>query len=194
MSIFAARIFLAVTFLVAVACAAWFVIVWSEVGPWSDASVWPAVICVVACVMLVVALMFFPRFVEATADDQAVSIRRVLGPRRQVRFADLDEVVVLKRLLLPSRGTSASTTVRILLRQDGRTVASFSPRGSGLVSSLENHGPEPLVIHEPLTPSQARRRWRGAVNSAELLSVAGMWAAVVVPIAVVLWVILGRGN
>jgi hypothetical protein len=198
MSIRVGRTYLAVLATLFLVCAVWFASAWNLDEPLSAQTVAPAVFGLVALVGLVAGLLMFSRFAEAAVYRDTIIVDRVLRPRLVITASEVDEAVVLQRLLLPGRPVWNSS-LRVVLRRDGVTVAAFTPHrwdlpggdppGTGQPDKLEALGLEPVVVPEPLTPFQADRRCRGAVSAAELLTVPLLWAAVIVPVVVVAWAV-----
>jgi hypothetical protein len=187
-SVTAGRTYLAVACTLFVSCLVWFGIAWSALGPWSGATVVPAVLGLVAGIGLGAGALIFSRFVEASLDGSLITVRYVLRPRRSVSAAEIDEVVLLRALHLPARA-GASSVPRIVLRRGGRTVIAFTPRDVGVVRSLAALGCEPVVVSEPLTPLQASRRYGRAAGFGEMIGEPLVWAAILVPLAVVVWAV-----
>ncbi|MGO1317890.1 MAG: hypothetical protein ACTMIR_12765 [Cellulomonadaceae bacterium] len=188
MSIATGRVVLAVLCAGWLVCVVWCVSAWLQRGSWSDVSALAAAVGVVAAIGMGAAALLFARFVDADADGEEITVRRVLGPQRVIRVSQVDEVVVLQALHLPARhGSSASP--RVVLRGGGRTIAGFTPRSATLLERLVAQGLAVTVLATPMTPVQAHRRYRGSVSLAEVLTVPVLWAAVLVPVAVVLWVV-----
>ncbi|MBK0420319.1 hypothetical protein JD276_14895 [Leucobacter sp. CSA1] len=188
MSITAGRVFLAITLAMSVACLGWFGLVRFSFGTWSSAAVLPGVIGLIAALATVVGALMFARFVEASVHGQTIRLRRVLGRDRTIAVSEVDEVVLLLDLRLPSR-TAPSSVTRVVLRRAGGTVAAFTPRGSELVDGLRSLGFRPLVIDEPTTPLRASRSYPGSVGFAELVVEPVLWACVVIPVVVVAWLV-----
>ncbi|MFF7294174.1 hypothetical protein ACFY9N_16715 [Microbacterium sp. NPDC008134] len=167
-SVFAGRVFLAITgsvFLVAVAWAGW---AWPGEGPDAAGLGVLLALAVIAAVLWIAAAVLTVRFVEATVDERSVTLRRVWGRSRTIDRASVDEVVLFS-LILPTRlGTTA--TRRVLLRRKGAQVAAFTPRAAGFAAVLARCGWDPVVIADPLTPPEATRRYPGSVGRGERLA------------------------
>lgn len=176
MSITAARVFLASTLCATVVCATWAGIAWHVAGRFALASGFPVALTVVAAVLLVSALLFFPRFVEARVGGDGLVIRRVFG-RRVVDVAAVREVVVLAGLILPSR-ISGPLVRRVVLRGESGVIDAFSAPDDQVVAALRSRGVPVIEIDDVLSAAQARRRVPGSMSAAEVLS--GPLLAVVV--------------
>lgn len=150
MSIVAGRVFLIVTALVTIVCA---VLGFCGFGAGWDGSATILAIGVVGALFLGSALVVLPIFAESHVDCDRVVLRYVLRPRRVVRRADIDEILVLTGVRIPG---GAGT--RVLLRAGGNPVAVFTPlRERFAVEELRVSGIEPRVDPDPLTPGRARR-------------------------------------
>jgi len=183
------RVFLVVALAVAVACVVWLLVAWELSGSWAPMTILPAVIGAVALLALGVGSALSSRFADAAVTSDAVSIRPAVGRSRTVPMTDIDEVVVLRSLLLPTR-VASTPPQRVVLRSQGRTVAGFTPRDAELVRQLAAGGLSPEVVATPLTPLQAHRRYPGSVSVAERGAVPALWALVLLPLVVavvVMW-------
>lgn len=178
--------FLAITGVLLVASLAWIGVVWSMPDPLPSAFIAPSVIGLVALVFFIVGALMFSRFVEVSVGEGHITIRHVVGAGRSVPLSEIDEVVLLQRLILPARSGSSSTP-RVLLRHGDRTLLAFTPRGHGVVEILASRGLPSTVISEPLTPIQASRRYRRSVSVGELTGGPMLWAAIVVSVIVTVW-------
>ena len=188
MSVRAGRWFLvgaAATFLIGLA---WFALVEAAAGPWAQGSVGGAVLAILGAVALLVGAVFFGLFVEARVEGTGLVIRSLRRRERVIALATIDEIVVVERLLLPTR-IGPGTAARVILLQGDDTIAAFSPHGSGVVDALRLAGCRVTLISEPLSPLQVRRRYRSGASVGEVLVAAAPVLAIVVGALVLLWVL-----
>lgn len=176
MSITAARVFLASTLCATVVCAIWAGIAWHVAGRFAPASGLPVALTLVATVLLISGLLFFPRFVEARVSGDELVVRRVFG-RRVVDVAAVREVVVLAGLILPSR-VSGPLVRRVVLCGESGVIGAFSAPDDQVVAALRSRGVPVVEIPEVLSAAQARRRVPGSMSAAEVL--VGPTSAVIV--------------
>lgn len=167
MSITAARVFLASTLGAMVVCAIWAGIAWHVAGRFSPSSGLPVALTLVAAVLLISGLLFFPRFVEARVSGDELVVRRVFG-RRVVDVADVREVVILAGLILPSR-VSGPLVRRVMLRGESGVIDAFSAPDDQVVDALRSRDVPMIVIEEALSAAQARRRVPGLMSAAEVI-------------------------
>ncbi|WP_293788058.1 hypothetical protein [uncultured Aeromicrobium sp.] len=193
MSITSGRVYLALTGALSMVGAAWFGLSWCRAGHWSGANMLPAVLGFVAIVALAAAALLFARFTEVLVDRRAITVRRVLLPQQVVPVSEIDEVVMLQSLVLPSR-TLPNSTPRVVLRREGRTIAAFTPRDAGVMRAVESLKVATSVIPTALTPLQAHRRVKGSVSFVELMTVPLAWLAVLVPVLVVVVVLVDAAS
>lgn len=186
MSIRAGRVFLACACVLFVASLAWIGAVWFMADSMTSAFVAPSVIGLVGLVFFIVGALIFSRFVEVSVAESHITVRYVVGACRSVPLSEVDEVVLLQRLILPAR-SGPSATPRVLLRHGDHTLLAFTPRWRGVVEMLGSRGLQSTVISEPLTPVQASRRYRGSVSAGELIGGPLLWAALVVAVIVIAW-------
>ncbi|MCK2024011.1 hypothetical protein KZC52_13815 [Microbacterium sp. kSW2-24] len=188
-SVLAGRVFLAITGAVCVAALVGAGVAWRSTG--SDAGGLGILLAIggIAAVLWVVGAVLTVPFVEATVDAHGLVIRRVWGRRRVVEIADVDEVVVLADLILPSRVATAPKP-RVVLRREGAVVATFTPRDAAVVADLARCGWAPVTIADPLTPSEATRRYPGSVGRGERFSHVLPLGAVVVGAAVAIGAVI----
>ncbi|MGO1497593.1 MAG: hypothetical protein ACTIKK_07790 [Agrococcus casei] len=187
MSIRAGRVFLAFAGVLLVASLTWIGIVWFIADAVPGDFVAPSLIGFVALVLLVVGALTFSQFVEVSVGPDRITVRHVVGARRSVLLSEIDEVVLLQRLVLPGRG-GVSAVPRVLLRHGDRTVLAFTPQERGVVEMLASHGLQSTVVSEPLTPIQASRRYPRSVSVGELLGGPMLWAALVIAVFAIAWV------
>lgn len=180
--------FLAFTSVLLVASLAWIGVVWSMSDPLPSAFVAPLVIGLVALVLFTIGSLMFSRFAEVSVREGHITVRYVVGACRSVSLSEVNEVVLLQRLILPAR-SGPSSTPRVLLRHGDRTVLAFTPRGLEAVEMLASHGLQSAIISEPLTPIQASRRYPRSVSVGELASGPMLWAALVAAVIVIAWAI-----
>ncbi|MGO2751569.1 MAG: hypothetical protein ACTIA6_16075 [Pseudoclavibacter sp.] len=188
MSVRAGRWFLvgaAATFLIGLA---WFALVEAAAGPWAQGSVGGVVLAILGAVALLVGAVFFGRFVEARVEGTGLVIRSLRRREWIIALATIDEIVVVERLLLPTR-IGPGTAARVILLQGDDTIAAFSPYGSGVVDALRSAGCRVTLISEPLSPLQVRRRYRSGASVGEVLVAAAPVLAIVVGALVLLWVL-----
>ncbi|MEU5163831.1 hypothetical protein AB0G74_30040 [Streptomyces sp. NPDC020875] len=188
MSIRAGRVFLAVVCAVFVVCLAWFGLMWLSLGAWSDGSVAPMVLALVAAVAMIVGVPLCSNFVEADIDGGSITLRYVLRRRRVIPVSKFDEVVLLQALRLPAL-TRVSEVPRVVLRGQNTTVGAFTPRDGCPVEELRTLGFEPVVIRRQLSPFQAWRHYRKSVSLSELLIEPLLWASMGAPVIIVVWLL-----
>lgn len=186
MPIRAGRVFLVLTCVLLVASLAWIGVVWSLADPRPSAFIAPSLIGFIALVCLIIGVLMFSPFVEVSVGETHITVRRVVGAGRSVPLTEIDEVVLLRCLMLPAR-SGPSSTPRVVLRHGGQTVLAFAPRELGVVEKLASRGLRSTVISEPLRPLEASRRYRGAVSVGELVGGPLLWAALAVAVAVIAW-------
>ncbi|PPF44880.1 hypothetical protein C5B85_09100 [Pseudoclavibacter sp. AY1F1] len=188
MSVRAGRWFLvlsAVAFLVGLA---WFALVEAAAGPWAQGSAGGAVLALLGAVALAVGAVLFGRFVEARVEETGLVIRSVRRRQRVIPLAVIDEVVVVERLMLPTR-IGPGTAARVVVRRDGDTIAAFTPHGRVVVDALRSAGCRVTLVSEPLSPLQVRRRYRGGASIGEVLVAGAPLFAILVGALVLLWVL-----
>lgn len=186
MSVRAGRWFLfmaAAAFLVGLA---WFALVEAAAGPWAQGSVGGAVLALLGAVSFTVGAVLFGRFVEAGVEEAGLVVKSVRRRERIIPLAVIDEVVVVERLLLPTR-MGPGTAARVVLRRDGDTIAAFSPHGLGVVDALRSAGCRVTLISEPLTPMRVRRRYRSGASLGEVVVAGAPLFAIIVAALVLLW-------
>ncbi|WP_424464407.1 hypothetical protein [Pseudoclavibacter helvolus] len=194
MSVRAGRWFLVGATAALVVGLAWFALVEAAAGPWARASAGGAVVAILGAVALAVGSVFFGRFVEARVEGASLVLRSIVRRARVIPLADIDQVVVVERLLLPTR-TGPGTAARVIVRRGDVTVAAFSPHEVGVVDALRSAGCRVTLVSEPLTPMRVLRRFRGGASVGEVLVAAAPVIAIVVGALVLLWVLvewLGR--
>lgn len=160
MSVLAGRLFIAVAFLATTGC-----VIWAVTAPRPGSAGVALGLGVVAGVFLIAGLLLFPRFVEARIEGDAVVVRRVLG-RRAIPVADVREAVVLHGVMLPSR-VAGPLTRRLVLRGESTVLDAFSTPTDEVHDELHRRDVRILEVHEPLSPSVARRRFPGSASLAE---------------------------
>ncbi|KAA9147413.1 hypothetical protein F6B41_21190 [Microbacterium lushaniae] len=183
------RAFLFVALAVAAACVVWLLVACEVSAPWAPQTILPGVIGAVALLALGAGSALSSRFADAAVTSEGLSIRPAVGRSRTVPMTGIDEVVVLRSLLLPTR-VAATPPQRVVLRSQGRTVAGFTPHDAELVRQLAVGGLSPEIVATPLTPLQAHRRYPGSVSLAERCAVPAVWAMVLLPLAIaglVMW-------
>lgn len=188
MSVRAGRWFLlmaAAAFLVGLA---WFALVEAAAGPWAQGSVGGAVLALLGAVSFAVGAVLFGRFVEAGVEEAGLVVRSVRRRERIIPLAIIDEVVVVERLLLPTR-MGPGTAARVVLRRDGDTIAAFTPHGLAVVDALRSAGCRVTLISEPLTPLRVRRRYRSGASLGEVVVAGAPLFAIIVAALVLLWVV-----
>lgn len=192
MSVVAGRVFLAISGVLIVGCAVWFVLaVWATSTWVTSVAVAPVAIGLIALVALCAGAPLFSRFVEAevvSPGEAAVAIRSVLRPLRILPLADIESAVVLEGLVLPARAAVPAVS-RVVIRLRGGSVVAFTPRDERFLRDLRAHGLAVTVDPEPLSPARAARRYPGSVGLGELASGALPWAAIAVGAAAILWVV-----
>lgn len=188
MSVRAGRWFLAMSAVAVLVGLAWFALVEAAAGPWAQGSVGGAVLALLGAVALAVGAVLFGRFVDVRVEETALVIRSVRRRRRVIPLAVIDEVVVVERLLLPTR-MGPGTAARVILRRGGDTIAAFTPHGVGVVDALRSAGCRVTPISEPLSPLQVRRRYRSGASIGEVLVAGAPLLAILVGALVLLWVL-----
>jgi len=190
MSVIAARAFVGIAAITLLAAVAWLVLVGAGPHPHLAAVTAPALIALLSATALLVAVPLFSRFVDASIERDALVVRSVLRPRRVLALEDIAEVVVIESLLLPAR--SATSVQRLVVRMRAGGVMAVTVRDAGLGARLRARDVVVSVDSEPLAPGQAARRYPGASSAWERILDVMMWAAVIVPVIVVIWLLVSR--
>ncbi|VXC22152.1 hypothetical protein [Pseudoclavibacter sp. 8L] len=188
MSVRAGRWFLVIAAAALLVGLSWFVLVEAAAGPWAQGSVGGAVLALLGAVAFAVGAVFFGRFVEARVEKTDLVISSVRRRERVIPLAVIDEVVVVERLLLPTR-MGPGSAARVILRGGGGTIAAFTPHGLGVVDALRSAGCRVTLISEPLSPMLVRRRYRGGASPGEVLVAGAPLVAIIVAALVLLWVL-----
>ncbi|PPF34965.1 hypothetical protein [Pseudoclavibacter sp. AY1H1] len=188
MSVRAGRWFLVVAAAALLVGLAWFALVEAAAGPWAQGSVGGAVLAILGAVAFAVGGVLFGRFVEARVEKTGLVINAVRRRGRVIPLAVIDEVVVVERLLLPTR-MGPGSAARVILRGGGDTIAAFTPHGLGVVDALRSAGCRVTLVSEPLSPVLVRRRYRGGASFGEVLVAGAPLFAIVVAALVLLWVL-----
>ncbi|MBS3178367.1 MULTISPECIES: hypothetical protein [unclassified Pseudoclavibacter] len=186
MSVRAGRWFLVVAAVAFIAGLAWFALVEAVAGSWAKGSTGGAVLALLGAVALSAGAVLFGRFVEARVEGAGLVIRSVRRRERVIPVDVIDEVVVVERLLLPTR-TGPGTAARVILRRRDDTIAAFTPHGLRVVDALLAAGCSVTRISEPLSPMRVRRRYRGGASVGEVLVAGAPAFAIVVAALVLLW-------
>lgn len=175
MSVVAARVYLAITSSAVVLTGVWVAVVPAP----STTSTLTGVSCLVAIVGLLSGLAILPSFGEVRLGEAEVGMRRVLGSRRTLSATDFDQVVVIERLLLPSRSGGAGV-MRLVFLSEGRRVAAITPRQPPSSAGVEHLGTPVARVADPIGVFAAHRRCAGSVSVGELVVATLPWVALAI--------------
>ncbi len=190
MSVIAARVFVGGAATALLTSVVWLALIVGGSGSHPGTTVTLAVIAVLSGTALLVGATLVARFVDASIERDVLVVRSALRPRRAVALADIEEVVVIESLLLPAR--TAGSVRRLVIRTRAGGVIGITARNAGLVAQLGARAVPITVDSEPLAPGTAARRHPGASSWAERILGAMLWAAVIVPVIVVIWLLVSR--
>jgi|SRR5690625_1044206 len=203
MSVTSARAFLAVCGGVFIGCVGWLCIGLQRLNfnyrQLSSDMVAPAAIGLISGAFLLVALFMFSRFMEATIERRngaranaragtTLVVRRVLRPPKSIDLADIEQIVLIPNLVLPSR-TGPSSVLRVVVRMRSGSVFAFTPRNANIRNMFTDAGIEAEVDDDVLTPDSASHRYPGSAGLGERAAALLGPAAILVGVAVLVWVI-----
>ena len=190
MSILAARVAMAMLAAAVLGAAGWALgILATAHEPWPPQTALPAVLGVTALVLLLATVALTGRFGEVTTNGDTLTIRRVLRPRTIVPLRDVDDVVVLTALNLPSRIATAPAT-RVVIRRGSHTIAAVTPRDDAVVRELAGRGVPVTYVADGMGPLRAHRRHPGSVSLPEMLLAPVGWVLVAIGVLAICWLLV----